>query len=100
LGFVETKYNQIKVLYRKLQRRSPKYPNIDHETIVAYLEEVNKSSVHMVGMNKKLKLKRAWMENACILTFKGETQANKFLSLFNRRELIEYILRVCATWVL
>jgi len=40
------------------------------------------------------------LENACILTFKGENLAKKFLSRFYRRELIEYLLRICATWIL
>ena len=56
LSFLTAKYNQIKVLYRMLQRKSPKYPYLDYDTIVKYLQDINHSSYYMVGMNRKLKL--------------------------------------------
>ena len=56
MAYLNSKYNIIKVFYREMQRRSAKYPRLDFQTISSYIEEINETSYHMIGANKRLKL--------------------------------------------
>ena len=86
----------IRTFYRHCQEGSDKYPQVSFERVFWHLENINKYSNPSLKKNQKVQRSKA--EVAFIAATKGDETIG-LKSALQRRELIEFIIRVAQTWM-